>query len=70
MEIESSEINRIKSQKTTIDGKAVLLDKGNFRAKFTVTARATDPSSGLPDIFSEYIGSGSFQNTNAKWKAE
>jgi Contractile injection system spike tip protein len=57
-----------KAQKTKSKGKPVLLKGGEFKAKFTVTSPAQQPSTPnpIPDTTIQYSGTGTFITTNLK----
>jgi hypothetical protein len=57
-----------KAQKTKSKGKLVLLKGGEFKAKFTVTVPAQQPSTPnpIPDTTLQYSGTGTFISMNLK----
>jgi hypothetical protein len=59
-----------KAQKIKSKGKPVLLKGGEFKAKFTVTSPAQQPSTPnpIPDTTLQYSGTGIFISTNATVK--
>lgn len=60
------------ADKTDTGGKAVLLKGMNFQAKFEVQSPAmqplTPPATPVPDAVPFYMGTGSFLNSNFKFK--
>ncbi|MBE9116396.1 hypothetical protein IQ249_10845 [Lusitaniella coriacea LEGE 07157] len=56
------------AMKTKCEGKAMLLKGSLFVAKFAVQQPAIDPSTGSPDPNKEYLGNGTFETNNDKWK--
>lgn len=61
-----------KAVKTKIGGKSVLLKGTQFTAQFEVQTPAQQPPPGpgspTPDPVKQYVGTGTFQTTNTKWK--
>ena len=54
--------------KTNSAGKPVLLKGSLLIAKFAVTQPATNANTGASDPNTEYLGNGTFETSNDKWK--
>lgn len=66
------DVNQFNAKKTTMDGKPVLLDKGEFDAVFEIISPATDTSPakaphGGPGV--KIPGKGKFEKADKRWTA-